>query len=681
MGLPPFVRLRGEHWYVRERPSEARGAEARETMRLRAPERGTGKGGRAICARGAAVLATALVALVAAPAASANWAHVSAVPTDSKPYLACPHGGARLQCQLIVDPPIKRAVRGPVPAGAVTAGPVQETSPALSGSGVGGGYSPADLRSAYDLPSETGGAGQTVAIVDAFDDPNAEQDLATYRSEYGLGECTAGNGCFRKVDQTGGTSYPAPNSQWATEISLDLDMVSAICPKCHLLLVEANNNSRANLAAAENEAAALEATEISNSFGGEGLTSHFASSYEHPGIPTTAAGGDEGYGTEFPADTPGVIAVGGTTLRPGSNARGWTETAWSETGSGCSEEPKPAWQSDTGCAYRTANDISAVGDPNTPVSVYDSYNANGWRNLAGTSAATPIIAAAMALADSYTKSLPGADALYLEADQLGEGAFNDVVSGSNGSCLDYLCQTGPGYDGPTGLGTPNGAPEAHPTVGVVTGAASSITQSSATLSGTVNPEGEEVTSCRFEYGATEAYGSSIPCTSLPGSGHDPVLVSASATGLSTGTSYHFRLVAEAAIGASYGIDQTFTTVRPKPTVQTGSASSITYESARLGGSVNPNGSPVTDCRLEYGPTPSLGSFAPCEPSPGSGASYVAVTGIGGRPRRRHALLLPHLRDQRQRVRATAPPKNSPPPRGRRASSQKRHPTSRATPRR
>jgi hypothetical protein len=597
-------------------------------MRSRARERRTVTDERAIGARRLAASAAVLLALLLAPPASAKWARVSAVPTDSKPYVACPPGGPdRLQCQLIVDPPIKRAVRGPVPAGAVTAGPVQETSPALSGSGVGGGYSPADLRAAYDLPSDTAGAGQTIAIVDAYDDPNAEQDLATYRAEYGLGECTTENGCFRKVDQTGGTNFPAPNNIWATEISLDLDMVSAICPKCHLLLVEAKNDSRANLAAAEEQAAALGADEISNSFGGAGLKSPFASSYEHPGIPTTAAGGDEGYGTEFPADTPGVIAVGGTTLKPAANTRGWTETAWSEGGSGCGEEPKPIWQSDSGCPYRTANDIAAIGDPNTPVSVYDSYNAVGWRNLAGTSAATPIVAAAMALADDYTKSLPGAAALYLDAEQLGEGAFNDVVAGSNGNCLDYLCQAGPGYDGPTGLGTLDGTPQAQQTVAAQTGSASSITQTSATLSGTVNPAGEEVTYCRFEYGTSQAYGSSAGCKSLPGSGEAPVVVSALAKGLAQATTYHFRLVAAAGPAFAYGSDQTFTTSIPKPTVRTEPASSITYESATLAGSVNPNGWAVSDCRLEYGPTQSLGSSAPCVPSPGSGSSEVSVSAL------------------------------------------------------
>jgi hypothetical protein len=562
------------------------------------------------------MLAVAVATLVVPRAAMANWATVSAVRSSVQPYFACPPDGARLACQAIVDPPIKNPVRGPVAAGAVTAGPVEEVSPALEGSGIGGGYSPADLRSAYDLPSESAGAGQTVAIVDAYDDPTAEASLATYRSEYSLGECTTGNGCFRKVNQTGGTSYPQPSESWSKEITLDLDMVSAVCPKCHLLLVESESNSREDMSAAENEAAALGATEISNSFGGPGLSSPYASSYDHPGVPITAAGGDDGYGTEFPADTTYTIAVGGTALERSSNARGWDETVWQGTGSGCSEEPKPAWQTDSGCRYRTANDVAAVAAPNTPVSTYD----NGWRDIGGTSVATPIVAGAMALANAYTRSLPGAEALYMEAEENGTGALDDVVSGSDGNCGDYLCEAGPGYDGPTGLGSLYGAPEVPSAT--ATGPASKVTQASATLNATVNPDGEEVSECKFEYGTSESYGSSVPCTSLPGSGESPVEVSASVTGLTAHTTYHFRIVATGAGGTDYGADRAFTTLLA---VVTGSASSVAHTSATLNGTVNPGGEEVSECKFEYGTTLSYGSSAPCSPSPGSGSGVVAVS--------------------------------------------------------
>jgi hypothetical protein len=312
-----------------------------------------------------------------------------------------------------------------------------------------------------------------VAIVDAYDDPNAESDLATYRSRYGVSPCTTGNGCFRKVNQSGGSSYPSPNAGWAVEISLDLDMVSAACPNCHLLLVEATTNSDSNLFTAENEAAALRATEISNSWGGEEFSGETSddSYFNHYGVPIMASAGDFGYGVEYPAASRYVTAVGGTSLSRASNSRGWSETAWSGTGSGCSAyEPKPAWQTDTGCANRTNADVAAVADPETPVSIADSYKLPsefprpepGWTLVGGTSVASPLIAGTMALANLYTRSFGGAGAFYAEAAQNGTGALDDVTSGSNGTCGNYLCNAGAGYDGPTGLGTPDGAPVALP---------------------------------------------------------------------------------------------------------------------------------------------------------------------------------------------------------------------------
>ncbi len=249
-------------------------------------------------------------------------------------------------------------------------------------------------------------------------------------------------------------------------------MVSAICPNCHILLVEANNNKEGNLYKAENEAIALGATEVSNSWAGEEASSdtELNSYFYHPGVPITASSGDHGYQVNYPAASPDVIAVGGTTLTKASNSRGWTESVWYNyngkewvgTGSGCSAyEPKPAWQTDSGCTHRTNNDVAAVADENTPVSIYDSYDhpQSPWGLTGGTSVSAPIIASAMALANPYTRSLEGAEAFYQEAQRNGTGALDDVVSGSNGSCGgSYLCTAGVGYDGPTGLGSPWGAP-------------------------------------------------------------------------------------------------------------------------------------------------------------------------------------------------------------------------------
>jgi subtilase family serine protease len=297
-----------------------------------------------------------------------------------------------------------------------------------------------------------------VAIVDAYDDPHAESDLATYRSTFGLSSCTTANGCFRKVDQTGGTAYPRGNTGWAEEISLDVDMVSAICPKCHVLLVEAASNSFLNLSTAENTAAALGANAISNSYGGSEFSSEAAydANYSHSGVAITASSGDGGYGVEWPAASPNVTAVGGTSLTASNGTRGWSETAWSGAGSGCSAyETEPAWQQNlglAGCTKRMVADVSAVADPNTGVAVYDTYGTSGWLVFGGTSVASPIIASVYALAGNSASVTSGS---YPYSQP---GSLNDVSSGSNGkSCApSYLCTAGAGYDGPTGLGTPNG---------------------------------------------------------------------------------------------------------------------------------------------------------------------------------------------------------------------------------
>ena len=325
------------------------------------------------------------------------------------------------------------------------------------------GYRPSDLQSAYNLPSASAGSGKTVAIVDAYNDPYAQSDLNVYRNQYGLGQCTSSNGCLRIVNQSGGTRLPTSNGGWAQEISLDLDMVSAICPNCHILLVEASSASFSNLGTAVNEAARLGATEISNSYGGSDSSSDASfdtAYYNHPGIAITASAGDSGYGVEYPAASQYVTAVGGTSLTKASDSRGWSETAWSGTGSGCSAyEKQPAWQPSavnfpTTCHYRAVADVSADADPNTGVAVYDSYSYqgyHGWMVFGGTSVASPIIASVYALAGGIPSGTYGSSPYYATS------GLNDVTTGSNGSCGGTaLCTSGTGWDGPTGLGTPNG---------------------------------------------------------------------------------------------------------------------------------------------------------------------------------------------------------------------------------
>lgn len=322
------------------------------------------------------------------------------------------------------------------------------------------GYVPSDLRSAYGIPASSGapGTGPTIAIVDAYHDPNAASDLNTYRSQFGLGACPTSNGCFQQVSQTGTTRYPRSNGGWSQEISLDVDMASALCSSCKILLVEATSNSFGNLLAAEDYATSHAAV-VSNSWGGGEFSLETSSSYDghfnRPGVPITVSSGDEGYGAEFPAASGYVTAVGGTHLTRDTSARGWAETAWSGAGSGCSAyEAKPSWQADRGCARRTVADVSAVADPNTGVAVYDSYSyqgASGWLVFGGTSVAAPIVASVYADAGNAGATRYGSYP-YSHTTSL-----NDVIGGSNGSCGgSYLCTSVSGFDGPTGLGSPNG---------------------------------------------------------------------------------------------------------------------------------------------------------------------------------------------------------------------------------
>lgn len=342
-------------------------------------------------------------------------------------------------------------------------------------------YDASQLQTAYGLTtaSSSDGAGTTVAIVDAYDDPNAFTDLGVYRSTDGLPaiiQCvpsalaTSTTPCFAKVNESGTqSSYPSPNTSWAEEISLDLDVVSAICPHCNILLVEANSANLDDLGTAVNTAASFAPAAIGNSYGGGEFSTeaNYASEYyDHSGIAITVASGDNGYGVEFPAAAASVIAVGGTSLRQASDGS-WSQTVWSGTGSGCSAYiAKPAWQSDPGCSNRTVSDIAVDADPNTGVNVYDSYGQSGWLVFGGTSVAAQIVSAVYGLAGG---GVSNASSLYGNGS-ISFGSINpnlyDVTSGSDGSCtghgrsanqsLAYLCTAETGYDGPTGMGTPNG---------------------------------------------------------------------------------------------------------------------------------------------------------------------------------------------------------------------------------
>ena len=320
------------------------------------------------------------------------------------------------------------------------------------------GLGATDLEDAYHLDTSKD-PGATVAVIDAYGYATLEADLAVYRSTYGLPPCTVASGCLQIVNQQGQTSpLPGPpptGDDWTVETALDLDMASAGCPTCKLIVVEADDDRGDGLLVANDAAAMLGATVVSNSWGSPEPSGSTLVDEEthltHPGIAFFASTGDNGYeGTRFasfPATSSHVIAVGGTALLRAPGPRGWAESAWTQAGSACSNSvAKPSWQPSAGCGFRVTADVSAVGDPSTGPAVYAD---GSWGVVGGTSASSPFVAATFALTGhgDATPQLP-----YQHPEM-----FNDVTSGTNGSCGTVLCDAGTGWDGPTGLGTPNGA--------------------------------------------------------------------------------------------------------------------------------------------------------------------------------------------------------------------------------
>ncbi|GIH19156.1 hypothetical protein Raf01_73280 [Rugosimonospora africana] len=323
-----------------------------------------------------------------------------------------------------------------------------------------GALGPADIQSAYHLPNA--GGGQTVAIVDAFGNSHAEADLATFRSHYGLPPCTSANGCLRIVNQQGNASpLPPDDAGWALETTLDLDAVSSACPNCNILLVQGDDNGDDSLGASVDTAVSLGAKYVSNSYGVAGEEPdqvNFDHYYSHPGVAVTVSAGDAGDVQSWPATNPDVIAVGGTRLtKATSTTRGWNESAWSDGGSGCSlYEPQPAYQDriDTTCGdYRATADISADADPASGLAVFDTLGQSGWLQVGGTSLSSPLVASMYALAGQPSAGVLPVSYLY---DPSKSGDFFDITTGKNGTCGNLLCTAGPGWDGPTGLGSPNG---------------------------------------------------------------------------------------------------------------------------------------------------------------------------------------------------------------------------------
>jgi hypothetical protein len=343
------------------------------------------------------------------------------------------------------------------------------------------GYGPAQFHGGYALGA-TAPIAQTIAIVDAYDDPTVRGDLTTYDSTFGIPNpptcsATVTSACFEKVNQSGATSpLPSKNSGWALEIALDVETAHEICQSCKIVLVEASSSSGANLDAAEDTAYRLGATEISNSWGTSGEYSGEVAEnahFNHPGVAITVASGDNGYERfGFPAASPDVIDAGGTTLAltQSGGLYSWSgETAWGESGSGCSLYfSARAWQGAasgwplTGCgSARGVADVAADADPNTGAAVYDSTRYSGrtgWFQVGGTSLASPLIAAVYALAGNAANATADPSGYPASIPYAHTSALHDVVAGpSTGNCATTACKAGLGYDGPTGIGTPNGA--------------------------------------------------------------------------------------------------------------------------------------------------------------------------------------------------------------------------------
>ncbi|HWE27872.1 MAG TPA: MYXO-CTERM sorting domain-containing protein [Polyangia bacterium] len=345
--------------------------------------------------------------------------------------------------------------------------------------GMPSGFGPSDLQKAYAI-NTAWGVGKTVAIVDLNGYPNAESDLAAYRTMYGLPACTVASGCL-KIVGVGGANPPSGSDTtgWNGEAALDMDMVSAICPNCKIILILGSSSDQSSLDEAQATAVSLGADVASNSWSGtedSSITSSETQYYKTPSqsIGIFSAAGDDGYDSggkspQYPSTSAYVTGVGGTALTvDASTTRGYTELPWGvdskngSTGSSCSKYiTKPTYQSiipTATCKFRAASDISALGDPETGVAVYEagggtsSGDITNWGVYGGTSAATPIVSAIYAMTGNAKvgPSFPYANT----------SAFWDVVGSSvnnNGSCTTALCISGVGWDGETGIGTPNGA--------------------------------------------------------------------------------------------------------------------------------------------------------------------------------------------------------------------------------
>lgn len=550
------------------------------------------------------------------------------------------------------------------------------------------GYYPADLQSAYHLASAlshmTKIGGATVAVVDAYNDPYAASDLATYRSTMSsasdlnthlpgtaippLCSSTVASGCvrFTKVNQSGGTSYPRGNTGWGEEISLDLDMISAVCPDCNITLVEASSSSFSNLDAAVAYAKILHPAVVTNSYGGSEFSSETSYnstySYSSSGGSTavTAATGDSGYGAEFPAASPDLTAVGGTSLTYSGTGSGlvWNpQTVWSGAGAGCfAYETMPTWQDNssydlsTVCARRQVGDVSAVADPNTGVAVYDTYGEPGWMVFGGTSASTQIVGAMYGLAAGAGTEQPSPAGLY------GGSGVVPVTSGSDGSYGgSYLCKAGTkqlssGYAGPVGVGVPDGV-GAFSTAAATTGTLSfSPSSETATAGQAAGPLTVDLSTGAPSGGltvdlATSSSGGGFSTSGSPGTFSHTLALTVSSGGTATMSFYYEDTVAGTptvtASATGWATGSLPVTVDPGPlasiavsptsaTVAEGGTQTFTATGAdSYGNPVSVDPSWTTSGSVGSVTSPGSSTTFTAGQSPGTGSVTAAQDGVSG----------------------------------------------------
>lgn len=396
-----------------------------------------------IASRSAASLAAYPISLQAFPISLGAYpSSLGALPVGLSAFPICQPGSGTGPSATVPCGDLKRVAQAAIPAGIPAS--------ALAG------YQPVHLQGAYGVSTMavSGGTGQTVAIVTAFIDEYIENDLGVYRSTFGLPPCTVASGCLT-IDVPNG-NRPMPDTAWGEETALDTEMVSAICPNCNIVVVEAKSAKISDLASAVDEAASYKPIAINNSYATseDSKTDALQSHYDHANIAIVAGAGDTGYGPNFPAVAPNVVSVGGTSLPQNPDGTFAPQIVWGGSGSGCSAYvAKPKWQTDAGCKYRTVNDIAALADPQTGVAGYSTYG-NGWAVYGGTSIASPIVAAMYALVGT-AKGMQDASALYTAP----QGSLAWIL-GTNGTCpstASYLCMAaGLGYNGPAGNGVPYG---------------------------------------------------------------------------------------------------------------------------------------------------------------------------------------------------------------------------------